>query len=144
MSISTASPLRISRLPSGLGFIVRIRHVGIDGHDGPVIGDQAGLLEAGTDEAIHVPLGDGLAGGERGGDLLKRVGAHAVHAAAGLEMHLQLLGSPARFEQLNEVGRRGDLNACAANQFDGATVDQRDIRDGAVRRILHRDLAAAR
>ena len=83
---------------------MRVRHVGIDGHDGPVIGDQAGLFEAGADEAIHVPLGNGLAGGESGGDLLKRFGANAVDTAAGFEMHLQLLGGPARFEQLNQVG----------------------------------------
>ena len=77
---------------------MRIRHVGIDGDDGPVIGDQAGTFEAGADETVHVPLGDGLARGESGCDLLERFGANAIDAAAGLQMHLQLLGGPARFE----------------------------------------------
>ncbi len=126
-----------------LGFIMRIRHVGIDGDDGTVIGDQAGLFEAGANETVHVPLRDGLAGSESGRDLLKRLGANAVDAAAGLQVHLQLLGGPTGFEQLNQVGRGGDLDARAANQLDGAAIHQRHIRDGAVRRILHRDLVAA-
>jgi len=83
---------------------MRIRHVGIDGDNRPVIGDQAGVFEARTDKAVHVPLGDGLAGGESGRDLLKRLRANAVDAAAGFQVHLQLLGGPTGLEELNKVG----------------------------------------
>ncbi len=78
-----------------------------------------------------------------GRDLLERFGANAIDAAAGLQVHLQLLGGPARFEELDQVGRGGDLDARAANQLERAAIHQRHIGDGAVRRILHRDLAAA-
>ena len=42
-------------------------------------------------------------------------------------------------EALHEVAGRDDVDARLTDQLDGARVDARDIRDGAARRVFHRD-----
>src|SRR5580698_5423443 len=86
------------------GLVMRIRHVRIDRDDRAVIGEQAGFFETGADEAVHVPLGDILLGGQVGCDLAKRLCTDAIDSPAGFQVHLELLGAPAGFEQLNQIG----------------------------------------
>ena len=46
---------------------------------------------------------------------------------------------PDRREPLDEIARRDHLDAGRAHELDRARVDARDVRDRAVRRVLHRD-----
>ncbi len=61
---------------------------------------------------------------ERRGDFLERFGANAIHAAAGFEMHFQLVGGPAGFEELDEIGGGDDFDAGAADQLQRARHQQ--------------------
>ena len=50
-----------------------------------------------------------------------------------------LRGLQARLEALDQVGGRHHLDAERADDFDGASIDARDVRNRASRRVVHRD-----
>ena len=50
---------------------------------------------------------------------------------------------PAGLEPLDEIARRHHVDAALADALDRPGVDARDIGDGALRRVLHREPPAA-
>ena len=54
-------------------------------------------------------------------------------------MAFQLFVAPHRFEDLDQIRGRNDLDTEAPHQFDRAGIHARNVRDRVQRRILHRD-----
>jgi hypothetical protein len=70
-------------------------------------------------------------------DMLKRFVDDPAQFLGGIPMRRELKISPDRFESLDEVGRRDDLDAEATDQLDRPCIDTRNIGNRIHGRILH-------
>ena len=123
----------------GARLVVRVGGVGVAAHDGAAVGEQAGVGEALADEVLDLHLLQRHAVARALADELEGGGADLVHAAAGFQVGLERLGSPARFEDLDQLGGGDHFHAQAAHQLDRAGVHDRDVGHGAHRGVLHGD-----
>ena len=123
----------------GVRLVVRIRRVGIAAHDGTAVGEQTGVGEALRTKSLTSTSCKRRAIARALADQLEGGGADLVDAAAGFQMGLQRLGSPARFEDLNQLGGGDHFHAQAAYQFHRAGVHDRDVGHGAHGGVGHGD-----
>ena len=72
-------------------------------------------------------------------DFLEEGRRDLVDAIASLEVRCHLRVGQRRFKARDQVGRADNLLAEAAHQLQHARVDQRDVRNLVVGRVLHGD-----
>ena len=122
----------------GPRLVVGIATVGIYRHNGRIVGHQTL-----TCESLHEPLLDlvfcGPAIPDAASNFLKRLGSDGIYCLRGGEMCLNLFRRPGRFEVGDQVAGADHSLAKAANQIDGARVDQRNRKHQIVGRVLHGD-----
>ena len=118
--------------------------IAVDRHDRAVLGDEGCGGEALANKFSDGEFGNGaFAGRARGGDTPADFGesfrANLVDPPAGFKMRLVLCLGPASLEILHQRRRTGHLDTATSNQIDRPPVDQRNVRNHAVRRVLHGD-----
>ncbi len=74
-------------------------------------------------------------------DFLEGGGHDLVHRIAGGEVSGDLCVGESGLEAGYEIGGRDDLDAEAADEFEHAAIDERDVHDVIVGRVLHGDAA---
>ncbi len=117
---------------------MRIPAVFVDPYDGQIVGDE--MLAA---ESLAEPLLDREFVGASVADLLPNpleAGFHdAVHRVTRLKMSCNLLRRHGGFEAGYQIGRRNHFDAKPPHQLQHSAIDQRNIHDLVLRRVLHRD-----
>ena len=108
-----------------------------------MIGHHSRFVETLADKAVDVPFRNCLACVNRRANVLERSGPYRIDTFAGLDVHVELFRSPARFKKLDQIGGGSHFHASAPHQFQSAAVHQRNIWNGAIRRVLHRHTPAA-
>ena len=127
----------------GGGEVVRVAGVGLRADDRGAVAPQVLVAERLDHLLLDVELGEGAAGGERGADEGERPILDPIQADGGVLVRGQRGVVPDRLEPLDEVARRHHLHAVRPHQLDGAGVDPRQVGDGAVLRVFHRQPAPA-
>jgi hypothetical protein len=116
-----------------------IRAVRTSSHDRPVIGRQPFRFEALQNEALDSRLSHRLACPQAVPDPLEHLCADPVHPPPRFQVTCKILLSPARFEELNQIRGTDNFDAQLPHQFDRSGIHQRNRRQTAFRRVLHRN-----
>ena len=122
----------------GGGLVVRIPGVFIGSDDGQIVGDEVLALEGFADPLAHTPLVPATVA-DAVSDLLESGGHDLVHGVAGGEVSGDLGVGERGLEARDQIGGGADLDAEAANQLKHSAIDQRDVHDVIVGRVLHGD-----
>ena len=121
------------------GRVVRVGAVRARGHDRRMVSRESVPGEPLQNEPLHLVFRHG----RRAAQIVER-GVHRVaDRVRGAHVTVPLRVGPDRFETLHEVRGRHDLDARFADEFQGAGVHPRHVRNRVARRILHGDAPRA-
>jgi hypothetical protein len=116
---------------------VRVAAVRADGDDGRLARHDAAGAKLREHPLLQIVFGERLPGADFGSGVQEGFLGDAINDAAGFDVRFVLLHGPAGLELLHKIGGAHHAAAVRANEFHSAGVDERYIRDGVARRILH-------
>src|SRR5260370_12748338 len=121
--------------------IVRIPAMGSDGHDGSLVRGDGMVAEFFENPLLQLifrqlGLGTNLRGGVRESLL-----HDAIDALSSFLMRLKLLRARASLDPLHQIRRTDHRATLGADHLHGSGINQRNVRYGIPRRILHGHLA---
>ena len=77
-------------------------------------------------------------------NFFERLGHNGIDTVSRREVRLDLLGAPSGFELRHQIGGTDYVFAQAAQQIDGAAIDQRNGKNDVVGRVLHGEIEIVR
>ena len=103
------------------------------------VADEPFFLEPAGHLLLHIELGHMNAIADASSHALERTIFDSVKCSRRLPMGRQRVIIPHRFEPLHQIARRVHFDSTLSNQLNRAGINSRDIWDGALRRIFHRN-----
>ena len=115
---------------SGVGAVVWVAGVGVDGDVGAFVGVQASGGEFGQNPLLQIEFGERSFLAHGFAACSNAPLDDAVDGFARFFVGAELRVGPAGFVFLHQVGGADDFDAGGAHRFDGAGVDHGDVGDG--------------
>src|SRR6058998_2094730 len=122
--IAFANPCGVSCV----GLVMRVSAVGVDRHDGRVVGHQIFPLESLHEPLLHFVLSSAAVTGAPA-DLLKCRWSDRINRITSSKMRLDLFFAPRGFELCDQVARADHVLAQPADQLESSAIYERDVEN---------------